>query len=161
VLLIQAGLTLGTVGKYWYDRAVLPQVWVATRPVDPESPLRGRYVALRIEALDRRDPGDTGQRDFVALGVEGDRLAAASSDPVHGVLLWRAMPDDTSGPVGGRTVTLAPTLAFYIPAGVEDPTVRAPGETLWVRVSVPPEGLPRPVALGVRRGGAIVPLHFR
>ena len=40
-------------GKLLYDRATRPRVWVHVLPVDPDSPLRGRYVRLRI--ADRGD----------------------------------------------------------------------------------------------------------
>jgi len=40
-------------GKLLYDRATRPRQWVHVLPVDPDSPLRGRYVRLRI--ADRGD----------------------------------------------------------------------------------------------------------
>ena len=36
-------------GKLLYDRATRPRQWVHVLPYDPDSPLRGRYVRLRIE----------------------------------------------------------------------------------------------------------------
>jgi hypothetical protein len=35
--------------KLLIDRARLPRMWVHVLPVDPDSPLRGRYVRLRME----------------------------------------------------------------------------------------------------------------
>jgi hypothetical protein len=35
--------------KLLIDRATRPRQWVHVLPVDPDSPLRGRYVRLRIE----------------------------------------------------------------------------------------------------------------
>jgi hypothetical protein len=35
--------------KLLIDRATRPRMWVHVLPVDPDSPLRGRYVRLRIE----------------------------------------------------------------------------------------------------------------
>ena len=35
--------------KLLYDRATRPRLWVHVMPVDPDLPLRGRYVRLRIE----------------------------------------------------------------------------------------------------------------
>ena len=34
--------------KLLYDRATLPRVWVKTAPYDPNLPIRGRYVSLRV-----------------------------------------------------------------------------------------------------------------
>jgi hypothetical protein len=57
---------------------------------------------------------------------------------------------------------LAMPVAFFIPEHVADPSVRPAGETLWVEVTVPKRGPPRPIRLGVRKaGGAIEPLDLR
>ena len=51
------------------------------------------------------------------------------------------------------------SLAYFIPEHAADPTRLKPGEELWVEVSVPSNGMPRPLRLGVRRnGGAVQPL---
>ena len=42
-------LTLG--GKLLYDRAHRPRVWVRTIQVDPDLPIRGRYLTLSLEIL--------------------------------------------------------------------------------------------------------------
>lgn len=44
--------TLG--GKLLLDRATRPRVWVHVLPVDPDSPLRGRYVRLRVQETNER-----------------------------------------------------------------------------------------------------------
>jgi hypothetical protein len=49
----QCVLTLSLTGKLLYDRASCPRVWVKTVPWDPELPVRGRYLALRLSP----DPG--------------------------------------------------------------------------------------------------------
>ena len=49
-------LTIGA--KFAYERAVLPRGWMRTMPVDPSTPLRGRYVSLRVMA--KKEPGYTG-----------------------------------------------------------------------------------------------------
>ena len=54
--LILAAIQLAIVGslggKLLADRATCPRVWVRTAPVDPNLPIRGRYVSLRLE-IDR------------------------------------------------------------------------------------------------------------
>ena len=91
--------------KLLIDRATRPRMWVHVLPVDPDSPLRGRYVRLRIE--------------------------------------------DRSG-----------ELAFFIPEHVPDPSIRAPGEELWVELTLPKAGPPRPIRLGVRKDGVLTPLDL-
>jgi len=41
-------------GKLLLDRATRPRVWVHVLPVDPDSPLRGRYVRLRVRETNER-----------------------------------------------------------------------------------------------------------
>jgi len=94
--------------KLLVDRATRPRVWAHAVPVDPNLPIRGRYVRLRIVA---------GQ------GV------------------------DSSAPV-----------AFFIPEHVADPSRRPAGEELWVEVTIPRRGAPRPIRLGVKKDGVLTPL---
>jgi len=50
VAVLQLVLVASLGAKFTYDRATRPRVWVRTAPVDPNLPIRGRYVRLRIEA---------------------------------------------------------------------------------------------------------------
>jgi hypothetical protein len=47
---LQAALVLSLSGKLLYDRQVRPRVWVQTTPYDPNLPIRGRYLSLRLVA---------------------------------------------------------------------------------------------------------------
>jgi len=51
--LILAGLHLALLlslgAKLLIDRATLPRVWALTAPYDPNLPIRGRYLALRVK----------------------------------------------------------------------------------------------------------------
>ncbi len=138
---VQVMLVLGTGAKLLYDRATLPQVWVKAGPFDPNLPIRGRYVRLALE-LDNPERL-TGP---VSLSVDGDRLAAHSSGEETGNFLQ-----------GGR---LFDPVAFFIPEHIPDPSRRANGEELWVDVTVPGKGPPRPVRLGVKKNGVITPLNL-
>ena len=54
---------------------------------------------------------------------------------------------------------LDPPVSVFLAEHVPDPTVLKIGEELWVEVTVPPEGPPRPIQLGIKRpNAAIVPL---
>ena len=104
--------------------------------------------------------------------------------------VWvRAEPYDPSSPFRGRYVRLklissdvlpggdhpssgeAPSIpegidstepvVFFIPEKVPDPSIRPSGEQLWVEVTVPKEGPPRPIRLGVRKDGELTPLPLR
>jgi hypothetical protein len=60
-----------------------------------------------------------------------------------------------------RVVLLDQTLAFFIPGHVADPSRRPAGEELWVEVTIPRAGLPRPIRLGVKKDGQLEPLAVR
>jgi len=47
--MLQCLLVLSLTGKLMYDRATRPRVWVKTAPWDPSLPIRGRYLALRLQ----------------------------------------------------------------------------------------------------------------
>jgi len=146
----------GSVGaRLLIDRVTRPRVWVRTAPFDPELPIRGRYVRLRIEAV----PGAGFDAPLsydrpVDLAAIGDRLVATPADdgPVHARISAR---DDV------RIAAIAEPLAFFLPEHVVDPSVREPGEELWVEVTVPRHGPPRPIRLGVRKNGRLAPLDLR
>jgi hypothetical protein len=142
----------GLAGKLLVDRATRPRVWARAAPVDPELPIRGRYLRLRIEAtpapgLDR--PVPLGAR--VALSVEDGTLVA--SPDADSRLDVRIAERD-----GARVAVLQQPLAYFIPEHVPDPSVRGAGEELWVEVTLPRRGAPRPIRLGVRRDGVVMPL---
>ena len=44
----QCVLALSVSGKLLYDRSTCPRVWVKTAQWDPNLPIRGRYLALRL-----------------------------------------------------------------------------------------------------------------
>ncbi len=147
-------------GKLLWDRARLPRVWVRAAPYDPDLPIRGRYVRLRLEVDARGDtlpqPTDVGSPPlFLAkLRVEGDRLVALEDVPLnaHWIRLWQ---------VGEETRWLLTTpVAFFIPEHIPDPSRRSPDEELWVEVTVPRKGPPRPIRLGVKKDGALTPLDL-
>jgi uncharacterized membrane-anchored protein len=158
--LIVAALHVSIVGslgaKLLVDRATRPRIWVRTAPVDPNLPIRGRYVRLRIEA----DPstnfaaGDP-QSVPIALSVKDGRLAAAR-DP-ESTKMYARLSQRGGTPIA---VLLEP-VAYFIPEHVTDPSVRQPGEELWVEVTVPRAGAPRPIRLGVKKDGVITPLDVR
>lgn len=86
--------------------------------------------------------------------------------------IWvRAEPFDPSLPLRGRYVrlqlrgdtdALRVPVAFFIPPDIPDPSRRAEGEELWVEVSLPKRGSPRPIRLGVNKnGGEITKLDLR
>jgi len=141
--------------KLLYDRETLPRLWVKTVPVDPNLPIRGRYVRLQVEMELRgghMNPGKTGspgtsqQAHLRAnLSAENGQLSAAV-DERNGSVFIIVRSDDE-----GTVTRLSEPLAFFIPEHVADPSRRSADEELWVEVTVPKTGPPRPIRLGVRK----------
>ena len=153
--LIVAALHLALVGslgaKLLVDRAARPRVWARAAPVDPNLPIRGRYVRLRLEG--RAEGLPQSESTPVALIVRDQTLVfvpgSAENDPGARV---------TIAPDGAALAVLDEPLAFFIPEHVPDPSLREPGEELWVEVTLPRRGAPRPIRLGVKKDGQLSPL---
>jgi hypothetical protein len=142
-------------GKLLVDRATRPRVWARVAPVDPNLPIRGRYVQLRVEALpDRRLVGARNSA-AVTLAAENGVLVAR---PGTGPNDLRAQVSERDG---RRIAIVQQPLAYFIPEHVPDPSRRPPGEELWAEVTLPRRGAPRPIRLGVRKGGVLTPLQLR
>lgn len=157
VALLHCCIVLSLAGKYALDRARLPRVWVQTAPIDPNMPIRGRYVSLRLMVY-----GDSPVREnmysAVRLAVSDGHLVATETMANTGVHL--ILGAGTFG-IGIKGWTIAEPVPFFIPEHIADPSSLAPGEELWVEVSVPNSGLPRPLRLGKKKDGVLTPLELR
>jgi GDYXXLXY protein len=169
VAALHVGIVASLGGKLLYDRTHYPRVWTRVHPVDPQEPFRGRYVQLRAEVgASGFDPSDeTSAPQFLKLAVEHDSLVVLPSSRAHGIELqsdWQNADTTADGRpalIRRRPLTLADPLAFFIPERVADPSIRKADEELWVEVTVPPNGRPRPIRLGTRSGGkSITPLKL-
>lgn len=158
-------LLLASVGlKFLYDRANYPRVWVETAPYDPDLPIRGRYVRIAVLVDAKRSDSSAptaptappgGPAMFLGrLELQGERLAAIEDDDSRHWVSSRRCGE-------AQCWQLNEPLAYFIPEHVADPSRRPAGETLWVEVTVPPRGAPRPIRLGVRKNGALTPLDLR
>ena len=166
VAAIQVNLLMLIGCSFWIDRITRPRAWVATEPVDPNLPIRGRYISLRpvvpLEAGEESSipqvtpSASNGSRTIaVRLKVHGNRLVAFED---AGGALHSGWQRSKAGAV---VVALQEPLAFFIPPDVKDPSIRVADDPLWVEVTVPRSGLPRPIQLGEEHQGQIVPLGLR
>lgn len=144
---LHVGLVATLGGKLLYDRATLPRVWARTVPVDPDLPIRGRYLSLRLVVAAPEAPTPGEAPDLirpVTLEVRDGRLAALPG-PANARLHLSFL-------AGGRLSVLDEPVAFFIPEDAADPSRLAAGEELWAEVTVPRRGPPRPIRLEIRRG---------
>ncbi len=154
--LLQSGLLLSLGGRMVADRAQLPRAWVQTAPQDPDLPIRGRYVSLQLlvpAVRLRPSPQPWENTVQVQLLARGGRLEAIAAQPGQpGQPPPRGQRGARLERLNGAVIArLDEPVAYFIPPGVADPSRRAAGEQLWVEVSLPPEGLLRPIQLGVSR----------
>jgi hypothetical protein len=153
VAVVQRLIVLSLAGKYAFHRERLPRVWVKATAVDPNLPIRGRYVSLRLQVDGPPQATDGAWMPArVRLTIQDGHLVAAHVETNTGLYIMR---------FGDRPWTLMEPVAFFIPEHVPDPSRRANGEELWVEVSVPEKGPPRPLRLGVKKNGVLTPLELR
>ena len=136
-------------GKLLFDRATRPRVWARTAPFDPDLPIRGRYVRMRIEGAGLGLPADASSAPVLLESRDGALLIASS--PHETRLSGRLVPER-------GVAVLDQPLAFFIPEHVPDPSIRPAGEELWVEITLPRRGPPRPIRLGIKKDGVLSPL---
>ncbi len=157
--LLQGGLLLSLGGQLLLDRATRPRGWMLSAPVDPHLPIRGRYVNLALLVPAPVVPAGqdrpwSGER-VVLHSEAGQVRAELATDATPRPRSLPATPQDERWRLG-------PSVAYFIPPEVADPSRRPAGEQLWVEVTLPAQGPPRPIRLGVKRGdGPITPLQLR
>jgi len=150
---VQGLLLLSLAGTLVLQRWQRPRAWGVVTPLDPQLPIRGRYLELQL-AVPAPDLAAQGTIPIRLVALGGRLLARAAQQPGDSdVLLARVEP----GPRGMEAVLLEP-LAFFLPQAAADPSQGPDQAPLWVEVTLPQRGSPRPIRLGRQRNGAMVPL---
>lgn len=183
LLVVQLAIVSTVAAKYLYQRWTCPRVWTRAAAFDPELPMRGRYLALQLTvdgcqstlpsakgaAFPRKYDGtvrpgpymlreDTS--DFRAsLEVEQNRLVAirleGREDPDEG--------QEVRGSAGKPCdqMQLAEGTDFFIADTAQSPLPLKSGQELWIEVTVPPKGPPRPIQLALKENGNWRPLDLK
>ena len=173
VVVIQVLLVSLLGAKLLYDRRTRPQAWFKTERFDPNLPIRGRYVSLQIEVADPRSPQEVESKfgneirmyeqqpyhSFYQFGSECGNIELRRETPV-------ARFDDRPGGWGcdnlsfarrrhdnSTVLQLSEPILFFISDTAKDPTSLRTGDELWVLATIPRQGPPRPIALGVKKSG--------
>jgi hypothetical protein len=190
LLLIQLAIVSSIAAKYLYQRWNCPRVWTRTVAYEPELVMRGRYLSLRlrVDGCGRITPpsplpenegnplrnapwfiAQQADRYQARLTIDHAKLVAM---PLAGPTIHRGgfLPIETNS--DGATILAAPGDAcdaltleqpvdFYIPEHAADPSRLKAGEELWIEVTVPPKGPPRPLQLALKQNGVWKPLAFQ
>jgi hypothetical protein len=175
LLLVQLLLVLSVAAKYLYERKTRPRIWTRATQFDPNQPLRGRYLALQLLvdacALPRdQDHYQKGYKIFNGGEGSGSWNWKVSLDVENGHLV-PTLQDHPRTPTDIEELTLrtdrpcsrAPIrseVEFFIPDTATGPFPLQPGQELWVEVTMPPTGPPRPIQLALSTGAGFQPLRF-
>jgi hypothetical protein len=184
LLVLQLLIVSTVAGKYIYQRVTCPRVWTRAAAYDPSLVMRGRYLSLQLivngcgstlpSARDAQFPRDMngvpGGSTFsirsadtvwfqAKIAVKDNKLIAIrvpeseTSSLTQTVAAWPAAPCDQ--------MRLSQPVDFYIAEHANDPTRLKQGQELWIEVTVPPKGPPRPLQLALKDNDAWRPLAFQ
>lgn len=188
LLAIQLALVCSIAAKYLYQRWSCPRVWTRSVAYDPELVMRGRYLSLQLmvdgcqstlpsakQAGFPRDVNGAAIQGPFAVRAAGNVAFPAELKVVDGKLLAIRIPDpipEQEQRASGQTVTawaasqcdqmrLDQPVNFYIAEHAQSPLPLPSGGELWIEVTVPPKGPPRPIQLALKQNGAWTPLAFQ
>ncbi len=183
-LLVMQLLLVSTIAaKYLYQRWTCPRVWTRAAAIDPQLPMRGRYLALQLtvdgcqstlpSAKNANFPRDVNGAvkpgpyvlrpnavDFFAnLKVVNNILVAVRLEGTEDSTAGEEVVGTPGSPCD--QMQLASTTDFFISETAQRPLPLQPGQELWIEVTVPPKGPPRPMQLALKDNGAWKPLDLR
>jgi hypothetical protein len=184
LLVIQLALVCSVAAKYLYQRRSCPRVWTRAVAYDPELLMRGRYLSLQLmidgcqstlpSAKQAGFPRDVnGAAIQGRYAVRGSRIVGFAAElKVADNKLWAIAIRDAEMRGGERMVMASPgapcdqmrlvdPVNFYIAEHARGPFPLASGAELWVEVTVPPKGPPRPVQLALKQDGRWESLAFQ
>jgi hypothetical protein len=161
---LQIVLVLSLGAKLLYDRMTRPRVWVLAQVYDPELPIRGRYMSERLqmptEAFTYAESSQKNwnewavNRQWAYLEVRDGKLFANAQGSGAGE--WVYLHKNADGTI--VAFSDEPVLLF-ISDRAELPQMQR-GQEIWVEVTVPAKGPPRPIRMGVKKDGVITPLKL-
>lgn len=161
---IQLAIVLSLGAKLLYDRATRPRVWAQAENFDPDLPMRGRYLALRPrvipEGFTYKAPDQSNLSDWWSnqvwgyLSVRNHQLVASREGSGSGV--WIHIRKDPSGQI---TAVADDAVLVFLPETFQMPAPK-PGDQLWVELTLPAKGPPRPIRLAINNASGFTPLHI-
>ena len=180
LLLIQLALVSTIAAKYFYERQKCPRVWTRTVAVYGQVPMRGRYLSLRltVDGCQSTLPSAKAAkfpRGWNGAAVPGDYSVGYVAPvffpadlKVENNQLVAVEITDEERQESGQMVEappcqqfrLAKPVDYYIAEHAPDPSWTKQGRELWIEVTLPPKGPPRPLALALKDNGLWKPLNF-
>ncbi|MFZ0745001.1 MAG: hypothetical protein WAM85_11380 [Terracidiphilus sp.] len=184
LLAIQIVLVSSIAAKYLYQRSACPHVWTRAVAYDPELVMRGRYLSaqLIVDGCQSTLPSakQAGYPRNINGVPEGSKYAIIAPQAVHFLarlavqnnkLVAIGVPEADENPSGQivgawpgfscENLRLDEPVNFYIPEHATSLPPLKTGDELWIEVTVPPKGPPRPIQLALKQKGAWKPLAFQ
>jgi hypothetical protein len=181
VLMVQLALVSTVAGKYLWQRWRCPRVWTRAVAIDPELPIRGRYLSeqLVVDGCESTLPSAKAAqfpRDVNGAAVAGPygvrRLGVVefnselkvANDKLIAVQIQDPRKADDGQMVDAQPGTqcnqmrLEKPVDFFVGEKTRSPLPLKAGQELWIEVTVPPKGPPRPLQLALKDNGAWKPL---
>jgi hypothetical protein len=180
---VQLALVSTVAAKYLYERWTCPRVWTRTVANDSRLAMRGRYLGLHLTVNGCRSTLPSAKlaefpRDYNGAVKKGD-YAMRAGEPwafyarlkVEANKLIAVRPEGSEDTTGSVPVLTAPgepcgemrlerAVDFYLPEQAQSPLPLKQGQDLWVEVTVPKKGAPRPLQLALKENGQWKPLAF-
>jgi len=162
---IHVGMILTVSGKLLYDRWTRPRAWAQAATYDPDLPIRGRYLSQRLqypaEGFPYKAPENKNGSDWTwenhqwaYLESRDGKLVGKMVGPGPGQWVYvHRNPDGNFVAFSDEPVLL------FIPDTANVPSLKR-GEEVWVEVTIPKKGPPRPIRAGIKKNGMITPLEF-
>jgi hypothetical protein len=150
--------------------------------IDPELPMRGRYLSLQltVDGCQSTLPSAKAARfprDINGAAIQGPYMLRASAifhadlRVENQRLLAFRIEDDQHGTLGQEVsawpgaacdaMRLDAPVDFYLAEHAQSQLPLKAGQELWIEVTLPPKGPPRPVQLALKENGAWKPLTFQ
>jgi hypothetical protein len=184
VLVIQSALVCSIAAKYLFQRWTCPRVWTRTVAYDPELVMRGRYLSLQLTVDGCQSTLPSARhaefpRDYNGAAVSGNFMVRGEAElafpaelkVVDNRLAAVYIRDAEKGRTGQAVMALrdspcdqmrlAAPVSFYISEHAQSPLPLPQGAELWIEVTVPPKGPPRPIQLAIKKDGAWQPLALQ
>lgn len=184
LLILQLAIVSSVAAKYLYQRVTCPRVWTRAAAYDPSLVMRGRYLNLQLTVdgctstlpsaknaqFPRNSEGLPSAPRFNIYGPDTVWFQAKLAVNDNRLTVVRVPESDTTSAT--QTVAAPPgtpcdqmllstPVDFYIAEHAADPTFVKRGQELWIEVTVPPKGPPRPLQLALKDNGVWKPLAFQ
>ena len=182
LLMIQLFIVSSIAGKYLWQRWRCPRVWTRAAAIDPELLMRGRYLSLqlivdgcqstlpsaRLATFPRDVNGAVKPGPYILrpqpvvfranLKVQNNQLVALRPEVQEDANVGEEISAAPGAPC--NQMQLSEPVDFYIADTAKSPLPLQPNQELWIEVTVPPTGPPRPLQLALKDNGVWKPLDF-